>query len=43
MAVVANLSGSFIGGRIAVKKGSAFVSIVLAVLAFVSGVGLLLV
>jgi uncharacterized membrane protein YfcA len=38
---VANLAGSFIGGRIAVRKGSAFVSKSIALLAIVSGVALL--
>lgn len=40
--VFANLAGSYIGGKIAVKKGPRFVSFMLAVLAFMGGVALLI-
>jgi uncharacterized membrane protein YfcA len=42
VAVLVNFFGSYIGGKIAVNNGAAFVSLILSVLAFMSGVGLLL-
>jgi len=43
VSIICNFFGSYIGGKIAVKKGAEFVSLLLAILAFMSGVGLLLV
>jgi len=43
VAVIGNFLGSYIGGKIAVKKGAIFVSKVLAILAFISGIGLILI
>ena len=41
--VIASMCGAYIGGKIAVKKGAPFVSKILALLALISGLGLILI